>query len=140
MDLSPPKCTLLIIIDDSTFDLRINSGIAKHTHLFQKIMCFPAAREALDFLIEHIHDQQIFPHLILLDIQMPEMDGFEFIKQYDRFPQSFKKNSRVVMLSSTDDLRDIAKAETDSNIIKLLKKPLKIGELKELVHDIFPSN
>ena len=138
MSNSALQPNLLIIVDDSPFDLRINSGIAKHTNLFKEILCFSSAQATFDFLAENINNPEIHPHLIFLDIQMPEMDGFEFMAQYDRFPAEFKRKSKVVMLSSTDDMGDIAKAHSDKNIFKLLKKPLNIEELKEVVTSIYP--
>ncbi|MCH5690173.1 hypothetical protein LWM68_41655 [Niabella sp. W65] len=65
------------------------------------------------------------------------MDGFEFLERYNTFPQEFKQKSHIIMLSSTDDLRDIVRAESDRNVVRLLKKPLQIEELKKLVTKIY---
>ncbi|MCH5600164.1 response regulator [Niabella ginsengisoli] len=132
-----PKPNLLVIIDDSSFDLRINSGIATHIKVFTQILCFSSAEEGLDFLVENLDNPQIYPHLILLDIQMPEMDGFEFMKRYDKFPDNFKKGSNVVMLSSTDDLQDITRVDSNKNVFRLLKKPLQIEQLKAIAEELY---
>lgn len=127
----------LIIIDDSLFDLKINAKIASHLKLFKHIHCFESATRALDFLVENTQNPKLFPHLILLDIQMLEMDGFEFMEQYERFDETFKKQSRVVMLSSTDDIADIVKAESNPHIVELLKKPLNITTFKSLLSELY---
>lgn len=137
MPANTHKPNSLIIVDDSPFDLRINSGIAGHTKLFKQILCFASAEAALDFLVEKLNAPEVFPLLILLDIQMPEMDGFEFMKRYERFPRSFKEKCSVIMLSSTDDLGDMTRVESDKNVVKLLKKPLQIQELKALTALIY---
>jgi CheY-like chemotaxis protein len=131
------KPNLLVIIDDSSFDLKINSGIARHMKVFKQILCFPSAEEGLDFLVENLNNPQVYPQLILLDIQMPHMDGFDFMRRYNKFPESFKKNSSVIMLSATDDLREITKVESDKNIFALLKKPLQLEDLKALVSQLY---
>lgn len=131
------KPNLLIIVDDSPVDLKINSRIVSLANIFKQISCFISAEAALDFLVENINNPEIHPHFILLDIQMPEMDGFDFMNRYERFPQRFKEQSHVVMLSSTDDLGDMTRVESNPNVLKLLKKPLRIEEFKELLSRVY---
>ena len=126
----------LIIVDDSSFDRKINTIIADHTKLFKHILSFSSAEEALDFLAENLNNPEVYPQIILLDIQMPGIDGFEFVVRYDKFPAEYKKKSHIIMLSSTDDLSDITRAESNKNKVKLLKKPLQIEEFKSLLHDL----
>lgn len=137
-----PKLSLphtLMIIDDSRFDQLIISRTAEHTGLFKKIIVMPGAREALEHLTKNLQNQQELPQLILLDIQMPEMNGFEFIDHFAQLPTSFTDTCGVIMLSSTDDLTDIEKAGSNPYIIKLLKKPLRPDVLTGIINEHFVS-
>ena len=132
-----PQPQTLMIIDDSRFDQLIISRTVQHTGLFRKIIIMRGAVEALTHLTKNLQNEHELPQLILLDIQMPGMDGFEFIDHFAQLPQSFRDECLVAMLSSTDDLNDIAKAESNPHIIRLLKKPLHPHVLKGLIKEYF---
>ena len=123
----------VMIIDDNEVDLKINSKIISITKLFDEVIICQSAEEALTFLRSNLGDNQILPNFILLDIQMPEMDGFEFLEQYRKLPASVTERCWIAMLSSTLDFGDIQKAEANPHVVKLLKKPLKPVELQEIL-------
>lgn len=122
-----------MLIDDNEVDLTINSKIINITKLFDHIIVCHSGEEALSYFRKHESDIDALPDLILLDIQMPEMDGFEFLEIYKNLPKSSTDKCSVAMLSSTLDFGDIKKAEANPHIIKLLKKPLFPKELDELL-------
>ncbi|TDO24421.1 response regulator [Pedobacter duraquae] len=124
----------VMIIDDNEVDLKINSKIISITKLFDEVIICQSAEEALNFLQRNLGDNQILPNFILLDIQMPEMDGFEFLEHYRKLPVSFTQTCWIAMLSSTLDFGDIQKAEANPYVVKLLKKPLKPAELQEILN------
>lgn len=123
----------VMLIDDNEIDLKINSKIITLAKLFEEIIICQSGDEALDFLNKHINQPQLLPNFILLDIQMPEMDGFEFLEFYKQLPRSFTNRCPVAMLSSTLDFGDIKRAEANVFVIKLLKKPLSPTELASLI-------
>jgi len=94
---------------------------------------FNSAQDALEYLTGE--GEQLPKTVILLDLQMPGMNGFEFIDQFDLLPESLKNKIRIYMLSSTIDTRDIEKAKASIHIIELLSKPLEIGTLKSILED-----
>ena len=123
----------VMLVDDNEIDLKINSRVIFLTKLFDEIIICHSGEEGLDYLNKHINNPEKLPGFILLDIQMPEMDGFEFLNHYKQLPSSFTSNCPVAMLSSTLDFGDIKRAEANTYVVKLLKKPLISAELAALI-------
>lgn len=118
-----------MLIDDNEIDLKINSKLISLTKLANEIIICHSGNEALQLLNNQLENKTLTPTLILLDIQMPEMDGFEFLLHYKELSKSITDTCVVVMLSSTLDFGDIKKAEANPYVVKLLKKPLIVNEL-----------
>lgn len=127
------KSKKVMLIDDNEIDLRINAKIISLAKLFDEIILCHSGSEALDYIHKHLPKEESLPDFILLDIQMPDMNGFEFLEHYKRLPESFTKKCPVAMLSSTLDFGDIKKAEANLYVVKLLKKPLSASELAAVV-------
>lgn len=118
----------IILIDDSAFDLFIYEKLLIKSGITRTVKTFNSAREALKFLIS---EESALPQtVILLDLQMPDMNGFDFIDAYAQVPEGLKNKIQIFMLSSTIDSRDIEKARSSPYIIDLLPKPLEIEVLK----------
>lgn len=122
-----------MMIDDNEIDLKINTKLINITNLFEDIIICNSAEAGLEYLRKHLQQKEQLPEFILLDIQMPYMDGFDFLEEFKRFPKSFTDTCPVAMLSSTLDFGDIQKAEANPYVIKLLKKPLQPTDLKKLI-------
>lgn len=120
-----------MLIDDNEIDLKINSKLISLSKIFDEIVICNSGDEALRYL--NTQTTNFTPIFILLDIQMPEMNGFEFLTHYKQLPKSITDNCAIAMLSSTLDFGDIKKAEANPYVIKLLKKPLSITEVLALL-------
>lgn len=126
---------IVMLIDDNEIDLKINGKIVSFTKLFNDIVVCRSAEEGLNYLRQHLTQPELLPELILLDIQMPEMSGFDFLEQYKKLPASFTEICIIAMLSSTLDFSDIQRAEANPFVVKLLKKPLIPAVLIEVVKE-----
>lgn len=112
-----------LLIDDNEIDRFIHSKLLLHHRICQEIIECSSGREGLDTL-SRLNEAGKMPQLILLDLMMPEMDGFQFLTHYERLTQSFNEKPMLFMVSSTEDETDLQRSRQNRHIIKLLHKPL----------------
>lgn len=117
-----------ILIDDSNFDLFIYEKLIVKSGIANSVKPFNSARLALEYITKE--QSKIPESIILLDLQLPGMNGFEFIDQFHHLPDELKNKFKIFMLSSTIDNNDIEKARLSPYIIDLLSKPLEIPLLQ----------
>ncbi len=119
-----------LLVDDSTLDLFINEKMLKVNQMAASIRKFLDPRDCLQF-IQTENTYETF--IILLDLQMPLMNGFGFVEAFQEFEPSMQKRYHIFMLSSTVDSGDIQKAKSMEGIIDILSKPLDPKMLKKLL-------
>lgn len=119
----------IMLVDDNEIDLFLHEKLIRLSGISEHIVHFTTAKEALESLSKNT----VIPNIILLDIQMPEMDGFDFLNVYEQMNHINKENTRIFMVSSSLDFGDISKAKANPLVAEFIKKPLNIKELKELL-------
>ena len=91
-----------------------------------------SGKSALDYLQENQDNVEKLPNLIFLDINMPIVDGFVFLYEFENFDEAVKNKCKVVILSSSDNKRDIDKLINNDRVIKYITKPLTEDVLEEI--------
>ena len=123
----------ILIIDDNIIDQIVTKKLLKKTLSITEISSANNGKEGIQWLHNHYHNPKE-SLIILLDIKMPEMDGFEFLTAYEKFSEDFKNNTQIFMLSSTLDPEDISRAKNNKYVKTLLSKPLPIKEFGEMIY------
>lgn len=115
------KLREVVLVDDSDADLLYTGIIVEEAGVAHRVRPFGTAIEALDYL-GGAHATEA--DLVLLDINMPEMDGFGFLEVYDGWFQQGRAVAAVVMLTSSDDPQDRRRATSFGCVTHYMVKPL----------------
>ncbi|HMG15131.1 MAG TPA: response regulator [Saprospiraceae bacterium] len=126
---------IFLIDDDKIFNF-INSKIISKTFSSINVVAFDNPQIALIELIRitevNIDD---FPDVIFLDINMPEMDGWEFLEELNKFEANIFIKSKIIMLTSSIDPNDIQKSKTYKMVNGFISKPLSAEKLLQCLSD-----
>ncbi len=123
----------IFLIDDDALVNFLNQEIIKDSHPDKKVRSFESATEALEVIKEMLNTSDSkLPQLILLDINMPVMDGWEFLDIFDQLPENKTKDCKIIMHTSSIDPRDIEKAKTYKAVVDYMTKPLNLQSLSKI--------
>ena len=125
-------CTLLV--DDNENTNFLHQMLLEDMGITEEILFAGNGLEAINLIQKRISSKQACPELILLDINMPVMDGFEFIEEFERkFLQRFPKTALFVLSSSVSE-NDKTKALGYQSVKGFLPKPLLSNQLEEIFY------
>ena len=121
-----------MLVDDNDTDNFISKRIIEITKFANRVEVKNSGKSALDYLRENQDDANELPNLIFLDINMPIVDGFVFLYEFEKFNDLIKDKCKVIILSSSDNKRDIDKIVNNNHVIKFITKPLTETALEEV--------
>lgn len=113
----------IMLVDDNVIDRLVHRRLLEIHKIGDSIFEFNAAEDALFYLQNNSTDKDKIPDLILLDIMMPGMGGFDFMTHFAHLKEKMVKCPLIYMLSSTNDEGDIRRVRNNENVIKMLNKP-----------------
>lgn len=130
------KFNIACVIDDDeiyTFTIKRIISIAKFA---EKTLFFHNGRVALDFFVEYMRVTESLPDVILLDINMPVLDGWQFMDEFIKMIPHFGKKINVYIVSSSIDDADHQRAKDMEAISDFMVKPVTIESLLGLVDQL----
>lgn len=123
---------MVILIDDNPIDNFLAKRVIENSGFEGTILTTESGQQALDYLKLNINRLDLWPNLIFLDINMPVVDGYAFLYEFRHFPINVRGKTKVVILSSSDDIQDLSKLVDRELVISYLVKPLTAAKINDL--------
>lgn len=126
----PKSVDKTILIDDSEIDLFIHRRFLEVCNFSKELISYRSAENALDWLKNLDGDTP--PNIIFLDLNMPLVDGFTFLKLFAQLPDQVTQQSRIVVLTSSNSVTDRQQVFQHKNVIQMITKPIKQTDIEAL--------
>lgn len=134
------KLSVVMLIDDSEIDNFINTKMIEGCNFAEKIYVHTSGKSALEFLknIEVMGESSshLLPSVIFLDLNMPIMDGLQFIEEFKKMGRNLTSRSKIYLLTASQNPSEIKQVESNKRITKYLPKPLNEQTLSEIAAEI----
>lgn len=127
----------VLLVDDDRFTNLIHTKAIERSGIDVAVTAVSNVPDALAFLTQQADFSQTKPSIILLDINMPGLSGWDFMKAYRELEERFKVKVIVTMLTTSLNPDDEERAKLDNQIVSFLHKPLRPEMFIELVEEHF---
>ena len=128
-----------MLVDDNSDDNFFHERIIKKSEAADLVVAKQTGQDALDYLKSEKATEDLHPDLIFLDINMPGMNGWEFLEEYEKLDEKFKSRAIVVMLTTSANPDDKLKAKAMNVASDFKIKPLTEEMLQEIIDKHFKS-
>ncbi len=123
-----------MLIDNNQDEIFFNERMVNKCNAAEMVVSKQLGRDAITYLKTNLDQgQNLYPDLIFLDINMPGMNGWEFLDEYSRLDEKVKTGTKIIMLTTSDSPDDKLKAKQMNIACDFRTKPLTKKMLEELV-------
>ncbi len=126
------KYKSLLLIDDSYIDNLINRKILDNDNFAESITVIESPKEAFNYIRDLYLEGKELPEVIFLDLRMPLMNGFEFLKALMDLPDLGPDKIRIYVLTSSLDPEDIKRVKENHLVTRFISKPLTSQILQDI--------
>ena len=127
------KPLVIALVDDDRVYRILTSKLILESNLSDKVLQFSDGEEAINFIKSTLQNGEELPDIIFLDINMPYMDGWQFLDEYVKIKPSLKKDIILYLVSSSNNNNDLHRAEKYPEVTEYIIKPFTRIRIEELL-------
>lgn len=128
------KVNSIAIIDDDDICIFTTKKIIQAKQIADTTIVFKNGEEAYEYFENNVNNNSLLPEIILIDLNMPAMDGWDFITNYNNIQPQIQKKIDVYIQTSSVDPDDIKKYKSTPGILEFIVKPLTVEKLVSIVN------
>jgi CheY-like chemotaxis protein len=125
----------ILLIEDNAIDQLVTRQLLKKVLDIPEINVVNNGKEGMQWIAD-CRKNFNQPLIILLDIQMPEMNGLQFLKEYEKLSKELKRETQIFMLTSSLDSEEINRIKGNDYVTGFLSKPFPAKEFEKFLHQI----
>jgi CheY-like chemotaxis protein len=129
----------ILLIDDDPIFVYLMRRIINSTSYTCEINEFTDGELAINYLNGIRDKNELLPDLIFLDLSMPVMDGWEFLKEYSQIRPAIKKDITLFIVSSSISPKEVERAKTFRAVSDFLIKPLGKAKVIEIIDNLIET-
>lgn len=126
---------LALVDDDEVFVFLAKKAI-KQTNLVELVEVFENGQDALTFLLENLQHPSELPEVILLDLSMPVMDGWQFLHEFTKFSPKLPRKINIFICSSSISPEEIEMAKEMNTVSDFIIKPINKEKMIEVIQKV----
>ncbi len=124
----------IFLVDDDKILVYLTMRTIKSATTETTFKDFGNGLDAIDYLKSIADNTELLPDIILLDLSMPIMDGWEFLEEYTKLEPHIQKKNKLYIFSSSISPHDIERAKSIDLVSDFIIKPLKMDKIMEMVN------
>jgi CheY-like chemotaxis protein len=136
MNFGPENKTphpLVILVDDSSIDNFVNTKVIYRNNFAENVVEFTRSRHALRYLLKlNKEEDPLIPTVLFLDLDMPEINGLEFLDAFELLSEKIRNNVHIFILTSSINPADTEACSKHSSVLSFIHKPLMKNNLEAI--------
>ena len=130
------KEVLIAIVDDDAIFQFITKRLMESIAIKNKMLQFLDGKEAIDFIHQNLNEIANLPDIIFLDINMPVMNGWQFLNRYIELKSKIKKEIIIYIVTSSNNPDDFIQAENMPEVTDYIIKPISREKYTSILNSI----